>query len=154
MTTLRERLAARPGEDVLIREGARDITVAEALVEGPKGLPPSARVLLSIHDTGALARTLVALDGAVEALLLASYSFSPEVIDVLAQAAGITHIVTDRAELLAAATSRPVLAPAAVRIWAPPALLRSELNEPCRILTTRATVRPLTMPPDRKSGGR
>lgn len=115
MTSLRERLAARPGTDVLIREGVRDVTVAEALAEGPKGLPLSARVLLSLHDTGALARTLVALDGGVEALLLASYSFSPEVIDALAQAAGITHIVTDRAELLAAATSRPVLAPAAVR---------------------------------------
>ena len=73
MATLREMLAARPGTDVLIRENARDITVAEALAEGPKGLPPSARVLLSIHDTGALARTLVALDGGVEALLLTSY---------------------------------------------------------------------------------
>ncbi len=105
MATLRERLAARPGTDALIREGARDVTVAEALAEGPKGVPPSARVLLSIHDTGALARTLVALDGGVEALLLASYSFSPEVIDALAQAAGVTHIVTDRAELLAGSSA-------------------------------------------------
>ena len=101
MATLREMLAARPGTDVLIREGARDVTVAEALAEGPKGLPPSARVLLSIHDTGALARTLVALDGGVEALLLTSYSFSPEVVAALAEVAGITHIVTDREELLA-----------------------------------------------------
>lgn len=107
MTTLRERLAARPGTDVLIREGARDVTVAEALAEGPKGLPPSARVLLSIHDTGALARTLVALDGGAEALLLASYSFSPEVVAALAEAAGITHIVTDREELLAARPASP-----------------------------------------------
>lgn len=107
MATLRERLAARPGTDVLIREGARDVTVAEALAEGPKGLPPSARVLLSIHDTGALARTLVALDGGVEALLLASYSFSPEVVAALAEAAGITHIVTDREELLAARPASP-----------------------------------------------
>ncbi|KFI25334.1 2-succinylbenzoate--CoA ligase [Haematobacter massiliensis] len=114
MATLRERLAARPGTDVLIRENARDITVAEALAEGPKGLPPSARVLLSIHDTGALARTLVALDGGVEALLLASYSFSPEVVEALAGVAGITHIVTDREELLAA---RP--APSALEDAAP-----------------------------------
>lgn len=119
MTTLRERLTARPGTDALIREGARDVTVAEALAEGPKGLPPSARVLLSLHDTGALARTLVALDGGVEGLLLASYSFSPEVIDALARAAGITHVVTDRPELLAAepslAVALPVLSPEAVR---------------------------------------
>jgi len=141
MATLRERLAARPGTDVLIRENARDITVAEALAEGPKGLPPSARVLLSIHDTGALARTLVALDGGVEALLLASYSFSPEVVEALAGVAGITHIVTDREELLAA---RP--APSALEDAAPEDAVSGGGARPAAAATTGPTTGVTTGP--------
>lgn len=100
MTTLREWLAARPSGDVLIRTAdGGGASVADAVAEGPDGLGPADRVLLSIHDTGELARTLVALDGGVEALLLASYSFPPQVIAALAGAAGITRIVSDREDL-------------------------------------------------------
>ena len=144
MATLRERLAARPGTDVLIRENARDITVAEALAEGPKGLPPSARVLLSIHDTGALARTLVALDGGVEALLLASYSFSPEVVEALAGVAGITHIVTDREELLAARPAPSALEDAVSGGGARPAAAAT--TGPSTGVTTGPTTGPNTGP--------
>lgn len=99
MTTLHERLAARPGADVLIRHAGGQLSVAEALAGGPAGVGPSDRVLVSLRGTEDLARTLIALDGAVEAMLLASYSFAPEVIAELARRAGITRLVSDRDDL-------------------------------------------------------
>ena len=116
MTSLRERLAARPATDVLIRghDGGR-AHVADLLAEEVTGLSPADRVVVSLHDTGDLARTLVLLDGRVEAMLLASYSFAPEVIAALMETAGATRLVSDRAELADLAP----LAPAAIRRPAP-----------------------------------
>jgi acyl-CoA synthetase (AMP-forming)/AMP-acid ligase II len=99
MITLRQRLVRRPGTDILIRRAGTGFSVAEALAEGPRGLRPADRVLLSLQDPEELARMLVALDGEVEALLLASYSFFPDVVEALARTAGISRIITDRADL-------------------------------------------------------
>lgn len=111
MTSLRQRLAARPATDVLICGHGRSRTVGDVLAEDLSGIGPQDRVLVSLHDTGELAHTLVLLDGRVEAMLLASYSFTPEVIAALMETAGITRLVSDRAEL----AHLSALAPAAIR---------------------------------------
>lgn len=111
MTTLRERLALRPAADIVLRGAKGGITVAETVAEGPRGVSAPDRILLCLQDTGELARSLVALDGAVSALLLASYSFSPEVVAALARTAGITRIVSDRTDL----ADLDAVAPADVR---------------------------------------
>lgn len=111
MTTLRQRLARRPGTDVLICGLGRQSAVRDVLAEGLAGLAPTDRVLVSIHDTGELAHALVLLDGGVEAMLLASYSFAPDVVEALMATAGITRVVSDRADLAHLAP----LSPAAIR---------------------------------------
>lgn len=96
MASLAQRLAPRPpGTDIVV---------------GPKGCfrfapdpaastPNPAIVGLCIADPVAFVQTLVALDGTVAQLVLLSHALSPQTVSVLAQNAGCTELVTDRADL-------------------------------------------------------
>lgn len=96
MPSLAQRLAARPSGAVLVTGPSRQIA------HGPQ--PPAVRsdltcVGICVTDSVEFVRTLLALDGRVETLVLLSHALSPEVVSLLLEKSGCTSLVSDRSDL-------------------------------------------------------
>ena len=96
--TLAARIGAWPADHVLVTTPDGALSVGDLAGQGAS-VPAEATVLVCIDDVLTLVRVLAALDGAVAGLLLVSTSQTPEVVAELAQVAGATVVVTDRADL-------------------------------------------------------
>ncbi|MGF1501339.1 MAG: class I adenylate-forming enzyme family protein [Paracoccaceae bacterium] len=100
MSALADQLAPRAEDEPLVMAGAAPLTARAARsVRADDAFGSAAKVALCLTAPDALIRALLAFDGRVGALLLLSPSLPAETATRLAEAAGCSDLVTDRAEL-------------------------------------------------------
>ncbi|MFS4437363.1 AMP-binding protein [Paracoccaceae bacterium GXU_MW_L88] len=117
-----------------------DLTMRDvAPGEGALPFGSDATVAVSVKDARALIETLIRLDGQVRAILLISYAQPASVVDALAEEAGASALVTDRADLNG-------MPPQALR-----AARRSEVETRWLMTTSGTTGQPKIVPHTLKS---
>lgn len=102
--SLRQRILSAPGpaapDHPVAAHGRDRIDRAEVTGMGPgAAIPPGALVAVCVTDPLALLRVLIGLDGYAGGLLLLSYSLAAEHVAALRTVAGITHAVSNRADI-------------------------------------------------------
>ncbi|MBB4020805.1 MULTISPECIES: AMP-binding protein [Actibacterium] len=107
MPCLSQQIAAASRARPLVISASGSLSPqAAASIGAAADLSPDDRLAISVSDPRVLIETLLALDGQVETLLLVSYAQPPEIVRKLADAAGCSAIVTDRADLAGAGDLR------------------------------------------------
>ena len=105
--SLGQRILTAPGptapDHPVAAHGLDRITRSEVTGMGPgAAIPPGAVVAVCMADPLALLRVLIGLDGHAGGLLLLSYSLAAEHVAALRTIASVTHVVSDRADIIGA----------------------------------------------------
>ncbi|WP_199554401.1 AMP-binding protein [Sandaracinobacteroides hominis] len=96
MTSLAALIRARPGGGVLLTSPGGNLSAGDAATLGfGEAVPQGAAVALAIADPAAFVRTIVALDGVAEALLLLAPGLPAGTVAELMEKAGATILVSD-----------------------------------------------------------